>query len=334
MKNSRLAIGICFLALMVPIFIRDRLVLNILILCYYYAYLALCWNLVGGYAGVLSLGHGVFFGIGGYTSVALFSWGMSAWLAMMVGALLAAASAFLIGYSAFSFGLKGFFFIIVTLAITEIFQEVAKQMDFLGASEGMSLPLKGGWSHFQFSGKVEYYFIILFLLFILISVSFLIKRSRLGYSLMAVREDEDTAEASGINSKMCKNFIFTLSAFLTAMGGSFYVHYNYFIDPESAFSTSMNINLILATVIGGIGTIVGPILGGFFFVLCSELLRFLPMKSQLSAALAKVSFALILMLVMIYCPRGILRLDLFRGFTRKFITRDGVKQPIGDTPEV
>ncbi len=318
-KNRFITLGACLGSLILPLFIRERLILNILIICYYYAYLALCWNLVGGYAGVLSLGHGIFFGIGAYTSAALFNyWGISPWFGMIIGGMLAAIGAFLIGNSAFSFGLKGFLFIVVTLSLTQIFQEVVKQFEFLGASEGIRLPVNTGWTHFQFRGKVEYYYIILWMLFMIILISFLIRRSRMGYNLMAIREDEDTAEASGIDSKGCKNLIFTLSAFLTALGGSFYVQFAFFIDPETAFATSLNINLILAVVIGGIGTIWGPILGGFFFVTISELLRFLPMQTQFAAALAKVIFALILMYVMIYCPKGILHLSLFRAFTKVF----------------
>ena len=318
-RNRFITLAACLGSLMLPIFIKERLVLNILIICYYYAYLALCWNLVGGYAGVLSLGHGIFYGIGAYSSAALFNyWGISPWLGMIAGGVLAAAGAFLIGNSAFSFGLKGFFFIVVTLSLTQIFQEIVKQFEFLGASEGIRLPVRTGWTYFQFQGKIEYYYIIVLMVFIVALISFLIRRSRMGYNLMAIREDEDTAEASGINSKGCKNVIFILSAFLTALGGSFYVQFAFFIDPETAFATSLNINLILAVVIGGIGTIWGPILGAFFFVTTSELLRFLPMQTQFAAALAKVIFALILMYVMIYCPKGILHLELFRALPKAF----------------
>jgi len=318
-KKRFITMGVCLASLILPIFIRDRLTLNILVVCFYYAYLALCWNLVGGYAGVLSLGHGIFFGIGAYTSAALFKyWGVAPWFGMIAGGLVAAVAAFLIGNSAFSFGLKGFLFIVVTLSLTQIVQEVVKQFEFLGASEGIGLPVKKGWAYYQFEGKVEYYYIILSMLFGIALLSFLIRRSRMGYSLLAIREDEDTAEASGINTKGCKNLIFTLSAFLTALGGSFYVQFAFFIDPETAFATSLNINLILAVVIGGIGTIGGPILGAFFFVTISELLRFLPMQSQFAAALAKVIFALILMYVMIYCPKGILHLGLFRAVAKGF----------------
>jgi branched-chain amino acid transport system permease protein len=321
-KRHFTIIGLCFTALAIPIFVRNVLILNILIMCYYYAYLALCWNLVGGYAGVLSLGHGIFYGIGAYTSAALFvHWGVTPWVGMICGASLAAISAFLIGHLTFGFELKGFFFVVVTLAITQICGEVAKQIQLLGATEGMTLPLKMGWGNFQFSSKQEYYFIILFLLSIGIVISFLIKRSKMGYNLLAIREDEDTAEASGVDTKRSKILILTLSAFLTALGASFYVQFVFFVDPESAFSTSLNINLILAVVIGGIGTIAGPILGAFFFILISELVRFLPMQSQIAAALTRMVFALALMIVMIYCPRGIFGLGVSTGFLKGIFKR-------------
>ncbi len=323
MKNKRLLIGAALLtALVFPILVKNTLVLHILILCFYYSYLALCWNLAGGFAGIISLGHGIFNGVGAYTGAVLFVyWGLTPWLGMVCGAVLATLSAFIIGKLTFSFGIKGFFFIVVTLAITKICQEVSKQIEFLGASEGMTLPAKMGWGNFQFAGKLEYYYIILFLLLLVIVVSVLIRKSRMGYNLMAIREDEDTAEASGIDSKNCKNFILMLSAFLTALGASFYVQFTFFVDHESTFSFALNITLVLAAVIGGIGTIAGPIIGAFFFVLISELLRFMPMASQTSAALTKVLFALILMLVMIYCPRGIFGLGvserIFKGILKR-----------------
>lgn len=321
-KRHIAIIGLCFIALGLPIFVRNVLLMNILIICYYYAYLALCWNLVGGYSGVLSLGHGIFYGIGAYTSAAFFALlGVTPWVGMFCGATLAAISGFLIGRVSFAFELKGFFFIVVGLALTQICGDVVKQIELLGATEGMTLPLKMGWDNIQFSSKEEYYFIILFMLFIAILISFLIERSKMGYNLMAIREDEDTAEASGVDTKGTKVLILTLSAFLTALGGSFYVQYVFFVDAESAFSTGLNINLILAVVIGGIGTIAGPILGAFFFVLVSELVRFLPMQSQVAAAVTRMIFALALMIVMIYFPRGIFRLGVGPGILKGILRR-------------
>ncbi len=313
------------LAISLPLFVANRLVLTVLIMCYYYAYLALCWNLVGGYSGQLSLGHGIFYGVGAYTSVALFvHLGISPWFGMVLGAMLAAVCAFALGNVTFGFELKGFFFIVVMLSITQIFQEIAKQIPFLGESEGISLPLHMGWRFFQFGSKAEYYYIILFLLLIAVLISVFIERSKMGYNLVAIREDEDTAEASGVDSKWGKTVILTLSAFLTALGGSFFSQFTFFVDPETAFSTGLNINLILAVVIGGIGTVAGPIVGAFVFVLISELLRFIPMRMQVMAALTRVIFALVLMYIMIYCPRGILHLGWF-GKLQKMISRRGQK---------
>jgi branched-chain amino acid transport system permease protein len=313
--------ALCFLAISLPMFVANRLVLTVLIMCYYYAYLALCWNLVGGYSGQLSLGHGIFYGVGAYTSVALsVHLGMSPWFGMIIGAILASICAFALGNLTFGFELKGFFFIVVMLSITQIFQEIAKQIPFLGESEGISLPVRMGWRYFQFGSKAEYYYIILFLMLVAVLISILIERSKMGYNLVAIREDEDTAEASGVDSKRGKTVILTLSAFLTALGGSFFSQFTYFVDPETAFSTALNINLILAVVIGGIGTVAGPIVGAFVFVLISELLRFVPMRMQVVAALTRVIFALVLMYIMIYCPRGILHLRWF-DHLQKVISR-------------
>lgn len=320
MRMNRVVLpGLLGLAIIAPFFIQDRMFLTIMILCFFHAYLALCWNLIGGFGGQVSLGHGIFYGIGAYATAALFIYhGVSPWIGMFVGAIIATISAYLIGLCTFNFRISGIFFVLVTLALTQICNEVIKQIGFLGMSEGLSLPVSMGWRNFQFRGKNEYYYIILGLLVFIILLSYLIKRSRLGYDLRAIREDEDTAAASGVDPKRTKNLIFMVSAFFTAIGASFYLQFAFFIDPDSTFNFQLNIFLVLCAVIGGIGTITGPILGAFIYVLLAEMFRFLPIESQNAAAMSKVIFSLIMMYIVIFSPRGIVGTKVFERVFQKF----------------
>jgi len=311
--------GIAVLALIMPVFFKERIFLTIMILIYFYAYLALSWNLIGGFGGQISLGHGIFMGIGSYSVAVLFiNYGITPWIGMFIGAILSAASAYLIGFITFSFKIQGIFFVVVTLALTQICQEVVKQIKFLGASEGLTLPISMGWRNFQFSEKTEYYYIILFLLIAVIFISYYIKKSMLGYNLQAIRENEDTAAASGVDLKKNKNLIFVLSAILTSIGATFYMQFTFFVDPESTVNFNLNIYLVLCAVIGGLGTIMGPVLGATFYVLITELLRFMPIESQKAAAITRIIFALIMMYTMIYNPKGIVGSKIFKKIYKKY----------------
>lgn len=317
------------LAIIVPFISQDRTFLTILILCFFHAYLALCWNLIGGFGGQISLGHGIFYGIGAYMTAALFIYnGVSPWIGMLIGAVAATVSAYLIGLCTFNFRISGIFFVLVTLALTQICNEVVKQIGFLGLSEGLSLPVSMGWRTFQFRDKNEYYYIILAFLVFIIFLSHMIKKSRLGYNLRAIREDEDTAAASGVDPKRTKNLIFMISAFFTAIGASFYLQFAFFIDPDSTFNFQLNIFLVLCAVIGGIGTITGPVLGAFFYVLLAETFRFLPIESQNAAAMSKIVFSLIMMCIMIISPRGIVGTKAYQWVLQKI--SQGDRQPDGD----
>ncbi len=312
--------GILILTIILPVFFQSRIFLTMMILAFFYSYLALAWNLIGGFGGQISLGHGIFMGFGSYTVALLFIYlGLTPWIGMFIGAILSAISAYIVGLLTFSFKIQGIFFVVVTLALTEISQVVVKQVKILGTSEGLTLPVSMGWRNYQFAGKNEYYYIILFLLIAVIIISNYIKKSRLGYNLQAIREDEDTAAASGVDLKWNKNLIFIISAILTSIGATFYLQFTFFVDPESTVNYNLNIFLVLCAVIGGLGTIIGPVLGGFFYVFTTELLRFLPLESQQAAAITRILFGLIMMYTMIYNPRGIVGMKIFKKVYEKFI---------------
>jgi len=308
-KRHSLGYTLLFILLILPIITQNRVLLSVMVMCVLYSYLALSWNLIGGYGGQFSLAHGAFFGLGAYTTGILFTkFGITPWVGLLIGGFIAAILGYIIGNLTFSFGLKGFFFLLVTLAITQFFMEVSKNIDFIGGPRGLWLPAKIGWYYFQFRGRIEYYYIIFAFMLIAIIITYLIEKSKLGYYLVAIREDEDAAEACGVDSKKCKTLTFALSGFLTGIGGGYYIQLFFFIDPFSAFSIHLNIYIVLMVIVGGTGTIGGPIIGAFFFVILSELLRFIPMQSQLLAAITKSIFAIALILVAIYFNKGIISL--------------------------
>jgi len=208
--------------------------LNYAILVLMIAQAGVAWNILGGYAGQVSLGHAAFYGIGAYTSTQLLLvFGLSPWLGMLAGGGVAVLFALAIGWPCFR--LKGHYFAMATIAIAEILQIVVTNWDWLGGAVGLSLPLaEAGWSGFVFNkSKVPYYYIVLALLLLTIGASWLIERSFLGYYFRAIKDEPDAARSIGIDLKRYKLIAIAASSFLTALGGTFYAQKELFIDPGS-----------------------------------------------------------------------------------------------------
>ncbi|MFN3621776.1 MAG: branched-chain amino acid ABC transporter permease, partial [Nitrososphaerales archaeon] len=184
----------------VPLFVSDPTILHVLIYTFFFAYFAAAWNIVGNYAGQPSLGHAIFFGIGGYTSTILFiNYGISPWLGMFVGALLSALAALGLGFP--TFRVRGPFFAFITLAFTLLISLLFVYFhEYTGGATGLPVPLKGDAPHlFQFNSKVPYYYTILAFFAVIMFVTYRIEKSKFGYYLYAIREDEDAAKAVGIH---------------------------------------------------------------------------------------------------------------------------------------
>lgn len=325
-KNLSYVIFLLILAV-VPLFIKNPFMLTILLTAFFYAFLALTWNLVGGYAGQMSFAHALFLGVGGYTSTMFFiKLNLSPWVGMFIGAVFATGVAFLVGLLSFGYKIKGFYFALITLAFSEIFRHIARSIDFIGGTRGIMLPLNLSWAGFQFRARVPYYYIALVMMGVAILVTYFVMRSKMGYSLLAIREDEECAESSGVDTKRYKNIVFCLSAFLTALGGTFLVQLYFFIDPDTIFSLDIVINMVLMVMIGGAGTIWGPIIGAFFFTFLGEGMRFIPIGSQQLAALTRMFYAGVLVLVVLFLPAGIMELRgrLFGRGERKVVERASV----------
>ena len=303
--TRRLGVGLGVGALLVWLpFTVSSVWQNLLITTFYFAYLGQAWNILGGYAGQLSLGHAAFFAIGAYTSVVLHTpLGISPWLGMFAGALLAAAVSQGIGYLGFRFGLRGFYFILLTLAAAEILRLIALHLPLLGGYTGMFINFTPNPWQFQFKGKIWYYFIALGFLVGASAVVRLIERSKFGAYLVAIREDEDAAEALGVDTFRYKMLAYAVSAGLTALGGTFYAYYQFYLQPNTVLSMHHSVDIMIRPIVGGSGTILGPILGSFLLELLGEFSR--SYFAEGAAGLSVVIYGVLLIVVVLFLPRGV-----------------------------
>jgi branched-chain amino acid transport system permease protein len=283
--------------LVLPLFIQSPAFLQFMILILWYAYLTTSWNLVGGFAGVLPLGHATFAGIGAYTSSVLFiHYGLTPWVGMFAGA----------------FRLRGAYVALATIAICEslrVILENTQKFPFLGfdinGARGILLPLKGHSPvNYQFLDKRYFYYIILVMLAIIFYITYRIARSKLGYYLVAGGEEKEAAEALGINVAKCKLMAMAISTFFTALGGTFYMQLVHYIYPRGIVSLDLSFEIAFIAIIGGRGTLLGPIVGAVLLVPAAELTR-----TYLGGSYEGVHLMLygaVLMAVMVFKPRGLM----------------------------
>jgi branched-chain amino acid transport system permease protein len=277
---------------------------NLLISTFYYAFLGQAWNILGGYGGQLSLGHAAFFAIGAYTSVVFQTHlGVSPWLGMFAGSLLAALLSQGIGYLGFRFGLRGFYFILLTLAAAEICRLIALHLSILGGYTGLFINFTPNPWQYQFRGKIPYYFIALGLLVMASAVVWLVERSKFGTYLVAIREDEDASEALGVDTFRYRMYAYALSAALTALGGTFYAYYQFYLQPNTVLSINQSVDIMIRPIVGGSGTILGPLLGSFLLELLGDFSR--TYFAAGTAGLSVVIYGLLLIIVVLFLPRGV-----------------------------
>jgi branched-chain amino acid transport system permease protein len=293
----------------------------------FYGAISSAWNIVGGFAGQLSLGHAAFFGIGAYTSTLMFiNLGVSPWIGMAAGAVLATVVAGGIGYP--SFRLRGPFFTLVTIAFAEVLRILTLYAhDFTKGSIGISVPFRPAVGNFIFRQISAYVFVALAFLALTVLVSLWIESSRLGYYLAAIREDEDAAQALGIDAARYKLVAVLVSAFFTALGGTFYAQYIFYIEPFQTFSLDFSVLLAMMAIIGGLGTVWGPVAGAFLVTPLQEFLQaHLGGEFQ---GLHLVIYGTALILVVILLPQGIV--PTIAGWGRRALgARDGAEAPKGD----
>ncbi len=292
------------LAIALPKLVTNTSQLNYAILVLMIAQAGVAWNILGGYAGQVSLGHAAFYGIGAYTSTKLLTlFGLSPWLGMLAGGIFAVLFALVIGWPCFR--LKGHYFAMATIAIAEILKIVVTNWDWLGGAVGITLPMaESGWWGFVFNkSRAPYYYIILGLLLLTLGVSWLIGRSFLGYYFRAIKDEPDAARSVGIDLTRYKLIAIAASSFLTALGGTFYAQKELFIDPGSTMATSLSIKIALVAILGGVGTLSGPVVGAVILTAIEEATR--AMFGGTGRGTDLIIYALLIIGIAVFYPSGI-----------------------------
>ena len=292
------------LLLLFILFTTNAFYLNILFMILLFAGLSGAWNIIGGFGGQLSLGHAAFFGIGAYASSLLFvKCGIPPLLGVSASAVFALALAVIIGFPCFR--LKGPFFTLATIAIAEVLQLLAVYLrDLTDGSEGLSIPFQPTLLNLTFESKTNYALTAYVFMLLVLGISSWIKRSKLGYQLAALAEEDQAAETLGINTTKAKMIAFLISAGLTAIGATIYAQYVLFIEPHSEFSISVSIDLALISMVGGLGTTVGPVIGSFLLIPLQEFLR--GWLGGIYQGLHFVIYGALLIAVVMFMRRGII----------------------------
>jgi branched-chain amino acid transport system permease protein len=278
--------------------------MHILILILLYAGMSQAWNILGGYCGQVSFGHSVFFGIGAYgAGMAVVTYGGAPWLGILAGMLLAAVVAVIISYPCFK--LSGHYFAIATFAIVEIFNRVFLVWDWVGGALGLDYPLieEGFKNLMWYNTKTGYYYCALFLFVLIFGIVRWLEGHRFGYYMRAVREGQETAESLGVNSTAVKLSAMALSAALAALCGSFFVQYNLRVDPPMVMSLDASMKFVLVTILGGSGTLVGPLLGAAILIPLQEYTR--AFWGGLGGGVDLIIFGFLITIIVIKQPAGI-----------------------------
>jgi len=330
-----------------PNFVDSPYALHIMVLLFLSTIMGQSWNIVGGYAGQYSVGHAAYFGAGAYTTMILMQqYKIPPWYGFLAGMGVALVVALVIG--SICFRLRGPYFVLASIAVAEVLRLSAMNLkDLTNGAEGILAsdipPLTmGGKVITDFLSKVPFYYMGLGLVLLTVCVTYLVQHSKLGYYLQAIREDQDAAHSLGINLTLYKNVALTVSALLTSMAGSLYAVYIGFIDPPTVLGLDISVQIVLICIIGGIGTVYGPVVGSLVLVPLSEALRsnliseaifstglvtessavgnFL--KENLAHAHALI-YGVLVVIVILFMPEGVL------GFLRKLLARRGGGRPFG-----
>lgn len=308
--RSLASIAVLVLAVaLLPLFVSSGVTLGFVTMVLYATLLGQAWNILGGFGGQFSFGHAVFFGTGAYAMAVLqMRFGLNAWVALPCAIALGGVAGTLLGALSFRYGLRGSYFALVTLAFAEVFRILANTFDFTGAGVGLQLPLQEGAAQLQFASETGYLYLALALATVSLLFAWWLKNSRYGAWLAAVRDNEDSAAALGVNAFRVKLVAITVSGALMAAGGAFYVQKFHYIDPHLAYGAPISVEALLSAIIGGMGTIFGPLLGAMVLHGLGELTR-----NSLSSApgASLVIYGALLVLIIMFMPRGIA--GLFEG---------------------
>lgn len=302
--NSWLDITVfAFIVALIPQVTSSGVVLNFVMMALYAALMAQAWNILGGFGGQFSFGHALFFGTGAYfQAIAQMQFGLSPWLALALAIIAGALVALFIGALSFRYGLKGSYFALVTLAFAEVFRILATSVQFTGGGVGLMVPLKPSFENMQFTSRTGYIYLVLCLVVLALAVTRWLKQSRFGAYLQAVRDNEDAARAIGVNPFKVKLTAISLSAAFMAAAGAFYVQVFQYIDPSIAYGSHTSVEALVAAIVGGLGTVWGPLLGALALHLLADVTRNL---FGTLPGINMVIYGLVLLFIVMFSPKGI-----------------------------
>jgi branched-chain amino acid transport system permease protein len=287
----------------IPFITNSNAVLNFLVTALLLTLAGQGWNVLGGYGGQYSFGHAAFFGTGAYvTAILQVRYGLNAWPAFGVGIVAGAAVGATIGILTFRSGLRGSYFALVTLAFAEVLRIIASVAPITGAGVGTLIKLDLSARALQFPSRAAFYWFILVLVAIALVITKLIEQSRFGAWLVAVRENEDAARALGVDATRVKLGAMTISAAMTAAAGCFYAQYFLFLDAAIAYGPWISVEALLAPIIGGVGTVFGPLLGALMVKTLGEAAKHVTGDVP---GLDLVLYGIVLILVVGFAPRGV-----------------------------
>lgn len=303
MKDLRVVLLFALLVACVPVLTGSGVALNFVMTALYACLLAQAWNILGGFGGQFSFGHALFFGTGAYTQVILqLQFHVNAWFALPLAMGSSALVGAWVGALSFRYGLKGSYFALVTLAFAEVFRIVALSVPFTGAGVGLMLPLQSTARAMQFENRAGFVWLILALVTLALCVTVWLKHSRFGAYLQAVRDNEDAARAIGVNPLRVKLVATIISGALMGAGGAFYVQVFQYIDPGIAYGPHTSVEALVGAIVGGMGTLWGPVVGALALHVLADLTRNL--FGELPG-INMVIYGAVLVLIVMFLPRGI-----------------------------
>lgn len=291
---------------LVPLFVTTNTVLNFLVFTLVIALAAQGWNLLGGFGGQFSFGHAAFFGTGAYvTAILQVRLGVNAWAGFALAIAAGGLVGWVIGFLSFRSGLRGSYFALVTLAFAEVLRILANASPITGGAAGLLVKLDARPENFQFASRAAFFWIALVLVAAALVITRAVERSRFGAQLVAVRENEGAAKALGVDVLRVKLQAISLSAAITAAAGAFYTQYFLYIDATIAYGTWISVEALLAPIIGGLGTVFGPLLGALALHGLGELTKSFAGSVP---GIDLVIFGALLILAVAFAPDGLLGL--------------------------
>ena len=289
-----------------PLVVKSPYYMGIIILTTLYIFIGISWNIVAGFTGQLLIAHIIFLGFGAYTTIVLYNtYGISPWLGIPIGGVVAALTGVVMAFITLRYGLKVDYFALFTIALLVALRTLFLKWDFVGGAIGMWFRLNDpSFDKMIFETKEPYLYIALGLVVIGLLVQYRIYRSKMGKYFMAIREDEDAAAALGVNTSRYKMMSVVIGAALAGVGGGFYVVYVTFIEPPQVFNLGLNVEMVMAgPIIGGLGSLAGPVLGGVLNKPFAELIRgFLSAERSGTSLIVYGSF---LIIAIMFMPRGV-----------------------------